>query len=257
MNDTQAYWDGYKKAVKEESGGGGGLISHARVETGFQVYASGVGQDESWFPAPFADKKGRATAKKAAKTLANEHGCEYDWGLAIITPRSKTHKGGEPVTWSVDTMVRFAASYWSSHDIVLKSLKDHGVYADGKAAWLRLGFQDDPHAVETGKLDSRGKTPQFAYVTEKFANTKAARDAIKAMPKFDDEDNGMVGPYSREEWETYYDDIVEVLATLSETNSDGEMVPQTPAQIAKDYDVPVSEVEAFAKRAEGEEEIPL
>jgi len=243
MNDqdqaTKAYWDAYKKAASEESGGGGGLISNARVETGFKVFAGGVGQDESWFPALYTDKAARATAKKAAKQLADEHGCNFSWGLAIVTPKDKTYKGGELATWSVETMVRFKPSYDEGHDIVLKSLMEHGVFADGKPVWLRLGFQDSPWHVENDKKDSQGRTPQVAYVTEKFANPGVAKKAIADMPKGDDNGDGSPPNHSASDWADYHDAIVEAL-----TQPPGK--GQSVKSVAEDYEVDSSYIQAIA-----------
>ena len=233
---AQAYWDGLARAAKEESGGGG-LISHATVETGFKAFATGVGQSESWFPAQHSDKAGRATAKRAAKTLADEYGCKYAWGVAIVTPKDKTYKGGEVCTWSVETMVRFSPSYSSAYsEIVLPSLMEHRVYADGKPAWLRLGFQDDPWAVENDKKDSEGRTPQVAYVTEKFKSTPAAKKAISAMPTYDEESADHPSGYDAETWAGFRDEIVGML-------EEG----QSSAEVAEAYEVGVKWIDAIAE----------
>lgn len=180
---TDNYWDQYEAATREESGGGGGLISFAEVETGYKVYASGIGQEESWFPASASDKKARAVAKKAAQALAQEHDCAFNWGIGIVTPKEKSYKQGAQVTWSVPVLVRFTASFWDScNDIVVPSLKENKVAPLPWQGWVRLGFQPDPYAVEQDMKDDQGRFRQVAYITEVFADENAAMEAVSNMP---------------------------------------------------------------------------
>jgi len=245
MNDqaAQSYWDGYGKATKEESGGGGGIISLARVETGFKVFASGVGQDESWFPASAIDKAARSTAKKAASKLADEYGCRYAWGIAICTPREKSYVRGEKATWNVPEMVRFTPSYSDAcNEIVIPSLKGHKLVADGSEKWLRLGFQDDPYAVENDKKDDQERFQQVAYVTEVFKNPRLAKRAIAEMPKGDS--STIPEGYDEDDWEKTKVDIAAELDGYHDLDEDGQA--ELIASVAADYELDTGYIQAVA-----------
>ena len=230
------YWDQYDEASREESGGGGGLISFAQVETGYKVYASGVGQEESWFPAPAGDKKARAVAKKAAQALADEHGCAMNWGIGLVTPREKSYKQGSVVTWSVPTLVRFTASFWDScSDIVIPSLKEHKVAPLPWEGWVRLGFQPDPYAVEQDKKDDQGRYRQVAYVTEVFPDEAAAMKAVAEMPTGDiGEGLGVPDGFDQADWDNLSDELVAMLQGFLDS---GKSETMAVALVAKEVGV--------------------
>lgn len=208
------YWNQYEKAVAEESGGGG-LISLAEIETGYKVlYATGVSQEESWFPAAASDKKAKAIAKKAAQVLAKEHenGVVY-FGIGIVTSRGKSYKRGALVTWNVPALVRFTANFWDScNDIVIPSLKERKIAPLPWQGWVRLGFQPDPHAVANDKKDDQGRYRQVAYVTEVFADEKAAMKAVGEMPTGDiGEGLSVPDGFDEPDWDALKDELTEML----------------------------------------------
>jgi hypothetical protein len=221
----ESYWDQLEQANQEESGSSGGLISLIKVETGFKVYATGVGQEESWFSAPASDKKARAVAKKAARALADEHDCAMNWGIGIVTPKEKSYKQGGPVTWSVPVLVRFTASFWDScKDIVIPSLKANKIAPLPWQGWARLGFQPDPYAVEQDKRDKEGRYKQVAYITEVFADEAAAMKAVGEMPT-GEQGEGLDVPdgFSEEDWAALADELTKLLKAHMDGGKSGQL----------------------------------
>ena len=237
MNDqAQAYWDSLDKANQEESGGGGGgIISNATVSTGYRVFASGVDQDAAWFPADPADGAARKEAKAAAGKLAQEHGCNLEWGLAICTPTEQSFVRGEKATWNTSVMVRFKASWTSAaKEVMLPSLKEHGVFPLPWSGWVRIGFKPDPYAVANDKKDDQGRYEQVPYISEVFKNPREAKKAIAEMPKGDATKADVPPGYTAADWDELRDTIVEALQS------------QEVAEVAEDYQVDESYIQAIA-----------
>jgi hypothetical protein len=241
--EAQQFWKGHQEKAKELGGGGGGVIGRARVETGYKVFAGGVSQLESWFPALYSDTKGVKAAKAAADKLAKDHPKEdgspagVNWGVAIICPTKSSYVKTEKATWQTDAMVRFAASYTDAHnEVMVPSFVTHGIVVpfDG---WVRVGVKPDPYAVKNDRKDEEGRYELCHYIVEVFANRGAAMKAVKAMPKGDAKSDVPEG-YSAEDWETVK---AEIKAQLS-----GDHPEEDIAGLAEEYDVPAEYIQAIS-----------
>lgn len=231
------YWDEYEGAAKEESGGAGGIVGLATIETGFKVYVAGVTQEESFFAADARNKTARAAAKSASKKFGDEHGAARDaqWGIQIRVAKNSAFSGGKAATWKDDRF--FNTDAWTSacKEVVIPALKQHEL-ALPFTGWVRIGFKPDPYKEaqgEAGKTDSdmdgNPRFPLVAYVTDVFPNKAAAIEAVgtpadEGIPGIDD-----VNEYPKDWDANSYNEYI--VAPVVAMHAEGKNVPQIIAAV--------------------------
>lgn len=176
------FWNEYAEVSKQE-GGGGGIVTRARVETGYKVYVSGADQADTFFPVAPNDAGARNTAKAKAQAMGRPN-----WGIQIKAYRDSAVVRGQPATWQSDR--HFNTDSWTDacKQVVVPSLKDNGIVNLPWEGWCRIGFQPDPFKQAKGEAgmtdqdqDGNPRFPQVAYVVEVFADEDAARAAISVV----------------------------------------------------------------------------
>ena len=236
------YWDEFDKADKEEAGGSGGVIGNVTVDTGFKVYATGQGNEATFFPTGGVGGDARLAAKRKAEAFAQEISADQPrWAVQIRVQKEGAFSGGNAATWENDRF--FVTDTWknSFKDVVRPALEKFEM-ALPFTGWARVGFKADPYFEamgEAGKTDQdQDGNPRFkqvAYITELFASKAEALVAVgesggtpAVAPAFVPEG------WDASDWADIVTDIKEQKEMHGMTNS------QVKKMIAVDYEVEIS-----------------
>jgi len=259
QNQNQVAQDFFDDFYSTDAGAGG-VIARVCIETGYKVYSAGFkGQDmfKTWF-AMRPVKKGQdptpeqAAIKDAIKTFAianpdsNGATAEYGYGIMVRSYLDGAVLGnGKQVGWKSDQL-DFVQSYTDAcKGILVPSLQSTGIAAElvktgSWTGYVRLAWKNDPYFVAQGEAGKKkvGKDnvleyAQVLYISERFANEAAAREAIGLTDDAPAASSDPLVPtgYTAESWES-------VWPVLYEAKQNG----QTPAQIAADYSATVPQV---------------
>jgi len=239
------FWEQYEKDAESESGGSGGIICQADIETIYKGFVSGLDQADAYRAVPVgASKDVRKKASAEVLALGAE---QAEYGIQIRARRENAVSRGKPVTWNADRF--FFQASWNSacKDVVVPSLKATGIVNLPFSGWARIGFKPNPFNVaqgDAGKTDAdqdgNPRYPQVAYITEVFKNADAARAAIggEASEASETASGNSDAP---DGWElAAWKGIWSELAAAKDGG-------QTTKSIADDYGVPVKFVVAALK----------
>jgi len=242
--NTQSYWDQYEQRATNDMASGGdfvSLIAHIEVQAGWKAFAGGTSNEDSWFPANPADKQAWRLARKAANALCDE-GRFASSGITIIADKDKCYTKSEKKVYEQDrhfyrseyhelTIKKDDDGTPRGHKVLFSALRAASVTV-GYSGWASLARVANPYYKAKGD-EEKVWDKAITVVTETFKNFALAKKAIAEMPK-GDEDDGSVGPYTAEDWAAQKDDVVKALDE------------QTPDEVAADYGVDVSYIQAIA-----------
>jgi len=188
------YWNDFYNFEQ----GGGGVICKVLIQTGYKTYAEGFTgnrQEETFFPSKAKESNEQQAAKEKALAQCKAHPSSVtkkpagmSFGVMIRQYlEAAVRANGQLVNWDCDQFNFTANFHDSTKEIVMPSLKEHGitgpVLADNRwEGWVRLAWQDDPYKVKVGKSRDDGRYDQVVYITEVFADEDTARAAI-AVPE--------------------------------------------------------------------------
>jgi len=262
MEDQNQAVQSFLDDLYSTDAGPGGVITRVTIETGYKAYSVGfTGNDQfkTWFamkpvskgqdPTP-EQQAVKDTVKAFAATNPDSRGAAAGYGYGIMVRSyldGAVLGNGKQVGWKSDQLDFVEKWTDACKNILVPSLQSTGIVSElvKTGSWtgfVRLGWKDDPHFVAQGeagkkKVGKDGKTPEYAqvlYISERFANESAAREAIGLVD--DDASTTATDPnvptgYTAESWKS-------VWPALYEAKQNG----QTPAQIAADYSATVPQV---------------
>lgn len=249
--------EGYER---ESGGGGAGWVCRANVILGYKVFASGMSNDETFFPYKIGDEESKKKALYDAKVFKDKYNESVPAGgkkatnpsnsIRIELDKENTYLK-DTSTW-LENRIQDTPMWTSAYKEVIKpNLVEAG--AGEGWQWVVIRWADDPYAVKTGKkvinqITGEERTPMLMYIAATFLTKEEALDyAAKAEagevddenPPFETEEEEQESEkassypdgYDKESWETVVPLIKEALA---------EGTP--PKQIADDYAIPVGTV---------------
>lgn len=183
---TSEQFFGMLDEIEREESGGGGYIGKIRFELGFKVYASGMQNDETWFP--FSTSADKPDAKARAAKLAAE----------TSTPGNKTKTQLAYGFWLIqDSVMNRDVSHWqgdrfwcyphwtdAASKVIKPALQDCAIYGSPYEFYGRLTFIADPSGRTRTNQEGEQVAELVAFPAEKFASKEEAEKvAMGEMPK--------------------------------------------------------------------------
>lgn len=166
---------GFLNEVEREESGGGGYVGKIKFELGFKVYASGMQNDETWFP--FSDRETKEAAKAKAEKLGNETEARSDmcYGFWLMRDSVINRDVGH---WQGDRF--FCYPHWTeaAQEVIKPALETCAIYGSPYEFWGRLSFTQDPYGATEIGPDGEERTKLIAYPVEKFEDQDAAWAAV-------------------------------------------------------------------------------
>lgn len=214
------------KHIKEESGGGGGIIGKASVDIGFKVFIGGMSNEDTFFTYDINDENAKEEAKKNATKLLDKKGLEGKRpqpSIQIVVFKDSVLAGNTD-NWNNDQYTQEA--FWTDDwlEIMRPGLEkaiekaDHLDDSDdvlGKTHWLRIGGK--PTLTGDTYVDSKGeeRPSMCRYTAEFYKNKSAAEDAAGDAQSGSSSDSAEESPpgMTAQNWSKYKDEILKEVAT--------------------------------------------
>ena len=156
--------------IAQKESTGGGIVGKLKLETGYKVFVSGVGNRESFFACDLRDEKQKAGALEKAKAVGKPQA-----SLQLIV--YKDFVKGRDVTWQDDRFFVYPLWTNAAKKIALPALKTANVNTLGEM-WGRVAFADDPDGRTKQNQNGEEVVDKIAYIAEVFASEQAALASV-------------------------------------------------------------------------------
>lgn len=189
-----AFW---QEILDSGEGGGGGIVSNVKIETGFKIYVGGLTNEQTWFPAPGGKKNpAHIAALNTARIASKKNGISKSpsWAVSIICPLKQSFSKGKPATWKGDRFFVVDTFTSAAQEVVVPSLQENGIHTPW-SGWARISFREDPFGTKEKGQDGEERTKLIAYVAEVYPDEAAAMAAVR-MQAGEETDEGAVEPES-------------------------------------------------------------
>ena len=163
-------FDELNEVAKKESSGGG-IVGKIKLETGYKVFVSGLGNRESFFPCDLRDgSKDKDKAHEQAKALGK---CQAAVQIVVYKDSVK----GRDVSWQDDRFFCYPLWTDAAKKVVLPSLKTANVTKLGEM-WGRIAFADDPSGRMKTNQNGDEVVDKIAFIAEVYKSENAALAAV-------------------------------------------------------------------------------